>query len=109
MKYVEIRGYTLIYMVIRGYVQRDTYRTTEREEEVRSMQCVCVCVCVCAAYLRMCGRRHILDTYVYTSLLWIYEDMRGYKWINVYNRGYTLIYVDIRGYARICVDMCGYT
>ena len=65
---------------------------------------------MCAAYLRMCGRRHILDTYVYTSILWIYEDMRGYNWINVHNRGYTLmIYVDMLGYAWICVDIREYT
>ena len=50
-RYVDICGYTLIYVEIRRYVQGETYRATgrEEEEEVRSMQCVCVlriCACV---------------------------------------------------------------
>ena len=64
---MEIRGYILIYMVIRGYVQRDTYRTTgrEEEEEVRSMQCVC------SIFAHVRGEAHA----------WIYVDVRGYTWV----------------------------
>ena len=84
---MEIRGYTLIYGVIRGYVQRDTYRTTGREE-VRSMQCVC---CI-FAHVR--GEAHAAYIWTYVDIV----DLRGYAWI----------YVDVRGYTWMCADMCGY-
>ena len=70
---MEICGYTLIYVVIRGYVQRDTYRTTgrEEEEEVRSMQCVC---CI---FAHVWAEAHIGYIRIYVDIV----DIRGYAWI----------------------------
>ena len=69
-------------------MQRDTYRTTGREEEVRSMQRVC------SIFAHVRGEAHAGYTWTYVDIV----DLRGYAWI----------YVDVHEYAWMCADMCGH-
>ena len=75
---MNICGYTLIYVDIRGYVQGETYRATGREE-VRSMQCVC------SIFAHVWAEAHFGYIRIYVDIV----DIRGCAWTCVDIREYT--------------------